>query len=99
MFIVDIIFKKPLEHTDQYLAEHRMFLDNGYKENYFVASGPKNSGTGGIIISQLKSREQLEDILKRDPFCVHDVADFKIIEFNPVKYHSNFAIFIDTNAT
>lgn len=55
--------------------------------------------TGGIIISQLKYREQLENILKNDPFHVHDVADYKIIEFSPTKYHSNFATFIDINAT
>ncbi|MBV9575952.1 MAG: GTP cyclohydrolase [Gammaproteobacteria bacterium] len=99
MFIIDITYKESLEHIDQYLAEHRAFLDNGYKENYFIASGPKNPRISGIIISQLRNREQLEDILKKDPFRVHDVADYKIIEFSPTKYHSNFATFIDTNTT
>lgn len=99
MFIIEIIYKKSLEHIDNYLAEHRTFLDNGYRENYFVASGPKNPRTGGIIISQLKNRQQLEDILKQDPFRIHDVADYKIIEFSPTKYHSNFSTFIDVSAT
>jgi uncharacterized protein YciI len=95
MFIIEITYKKPLEQVDQHLTEHRLFLDNGYKENYFIASGPKNPRTGGIIISQLKNREQLENILKKDPFCIYDVADYKIIEFNPIKYHSNFSSFVD----
>jgi len=96
MFIIDITYKKSLEQIDQHLAEHRAFLDNGYKNNYFVASGPKNPRTGGIIISQLKNLEQLEDILKKDPFNIHDVADYKIIEFNPNKYHLSFATFIES---
>lgn len=95
MFIIDIIYKKPLECIDQYLAEHRAFLEEGYKKNYFVASGPKNPRTGGIIISQLKSLNQLEDILKQDPFNLHNLADYKIVEFNPVKYHADFSVFID----
>jgi uncharacterized protein YciI len=95
MFIIDLTYKKPLEHIDKYVAEHRAFLGDGYKNNYFVASGPKNPRTGGIIISQLKNRAQLEDILKQDPFVIHDVVDYKIIEFDPVKYHPDFASFID----
>lgn len=95
MFVIEITYKKSLEYVDQYLTEHRTFLENGYRKNYFIASGPKNPRTGGIILSQLQNREQLENILKQDPFMIHDVADYKFIEFNPVKFHPNFAWFID----
>lgn len=94
MFIIEVTYKKSLEYVDQYLAEHRTFLDDGYKNNYFITSGPKHPRTGGIIISQLLNRNQLEDILKKDPFSIHDIADYRIIEFNPIKYHKNFASFI-----
>lgn len=97
MFIIELTYKKPLASVDQYLAEHRAYLDKGYSLNYFIASGPRNPRTGGIIISQLTNKEQLEDILKNDPFNIHDIADYNIIEFNPIKYHSNFAVFIDNH--
>jgi uncharacterized protein YciI len=97
MFIVEIIYKKSLEYIDQHLAEHRAFLDHGYRDNYFVASGPKNPRTGGIIISQLTHREQLENILKQDPFNIHGLAEYHITEFNPVKYHPDFASFVDVS--
>lgn len=95
MFVIDIIYKKPLDQIDQHLVAHRAFLEEGYKKDYFIASGPKNPREGGIIISQLKDRAQLETILKDDPFLLHDLAEYKIIEFNPVKYHTNFTTFID----
>jgi uncharacterized protein YciI len=38
MFIIELAYKKPLEDIDKHLAEHRSFLNNGYKNNYFVAS-------------------------------------------------------------
>jgi len=95
MFIVELTYKKSIEQIDKYLTEHRAFLDTCYKNNYFVASGPKNPRTGGIIISQLKNRVQLENILKQDPFSIHGLADYEIIEFNPIKYHANFATFVE----
>lgn len=94
MFVVILTYKKPLEIIDQYVAEHRAYLDKGYKDNFFIASGPQNPRTGGIIISQLNNRAQLENILKQDPFIIHELADYEMIEFNPVKYHNNFASFI-----
>jgi uncharacterized protein YciI len=94
MFLVLITYKKSLDEIDGYITDHRAFLDVGYKNNYFVVSGPKNPRTGGVIVSQLSNREQLEKILSKDPFKTHDVADYEIIEFMPTKYHRNFSTFI-----
>ena len=97
MFLVLITYKKSLDEIDRYLIGHHDFLDAGYKNNYFIVSGPKNPRTGGIIISQLGNREQLEQILNSDPFKTHDAADYEIIEFMPVKYHRNFSNCIEKN--
>lgn len=94
MFIIDITYKKPIDIVEKYLAEHRNFLEEGYQKDYFVASGPKNPRNGGIIVSQLKDRSQLETILKQDPFIVHDIAEYQFIEFEPVKFHKDFVSFL-----
>lgn len=94
MFVIIITYKKSLELIDQHLVAHRAFLDEGYQKNFFIASGPQNPRTGGIILSQLKDRAQLEAVLKHDPFRVHDIADYQFIEFDPVKYHPTFSSFI-----
>lgn len=96
MFLIHLTYKKPIEDVDKHLAEHRHFLEGCYEKNYFVVSGPRNPRTGGIIISQLKDRKQLETILHSDPFYIHQIADYEIIEFTPVKYHKNFISFIDS---
>ncbi len=94
MFVVVIKYKKPLERVDAVLAEHRAYLDEGYRNHYFIASGPCNPRTGGIILSQLKNREQLDEIIKHDPFYTQHIADFEVIEFNPVKFAADFASFV-----
>ena len=94
MFVILISYKKPLETVDKYLTDHAAFLDQCYKKNYFMVSGRKNPRTGGVIISQLKDRNQLENILKLDPFHIHEIADYEIIEFIPTKFHPDFSSFI-----
>jgi uncharacterized protein YciI len=96
MFCIFITYKKPLTEIDTHLAAHRAFLDEGYKMNYFIVSGPQNPRTGGIILSQLQDKDTLLAIIKNDPFIIHNVADYEVIEFNPIKYHPDFAKFINT---
>lgn len=99
MFVVLLTYKKPLDVVEEYLAAHREFLDEGYSNDFFVVSGPQNPRIGGIIISQLTDHDQLTKILKDDPFNMHHVADYEIIEFNPVKRHPNFASFVELTNT
>ena len=94
MFLIKITYTKPLDIVDQYVAAHRAYLEDGYQKNFFVVSGPLNPRNGGVIISQLTNREQLETFFKQDPYILHDVADYEIIEFTPVKCHPDFACFI-----
>lgn len=95
MFLIMMHYKKPLEDVEKHLAAHRSFLGEGYDNDFFIVSGPRNPRTGGIILSQLKNREQLEEILQKDPFFVNGIADYEIIEFMPVKFHKNFLSFVE----
>jgi|SRR6185295_16306439 len=97
MFIVLVNYKKPLEIVDQYLAAHRNFLEEGYSKNYFLVSGPRNPRDGGVIISLLDNRDQLNEIIKQDPFYINSIADFNIIEFLPVKFNSALSQFFKSH--
>ena len=94
MFIVNLHYKKPIEIIEQFITEHRAYLDIGYQHNYLIASGPKNPRTGGILLSQLKDRETLENFLKNDPFILNEVASYELIEFTPVKHHRDFGSYV-----
>ena len=94
MFVVIVTYKKPIEIVEKYLAEHLVFLDQGYQKNYFIVSGRKVPRTGGVIVSQLNDREKLEAFIKTDPFYIHEVVDYELIEFVAGKHHPNFASFL-----
>ncbi|MBA2651535.1 MAG: GTP cyclohydrolase [Tatlockia sp.] len=86
MFIVEMTYKTPISEVDKYLQAHREFLDYHYKQGLLLASGPMKPRTGGIIIAMTKDKDYLESILKQDPYYLAEIADYKIIEFTPVKH-------------
>lgn len=95
MFVILVTYKKSLDMTDKYLTDHAHFLDQCYQNNYFIVSGRRNPRVGGVILSKLQDKKQLEDIIKQDPFYIHGIADYEFIEFTPSKFHSDFAPFVE----
>jgi len=94
MFLVMINYKKPIERVDQFVGLHREYLNQHYENNSFIVSGPRNPRIGGVMLSHLKNKEDLMKIIYNDPYFINDVADYEVIEFNPVKYHADFAKFL-----
>lgn len=90
MFIISLTYKAPLEAIDRYLENHVSYLKAQYALGHFAASGRKVPRTGGVILSQIASREALDKVLEQDPFYLHDLADYEIIEFIPSMTSESF---------
>jgi uncharacterized protein YciI len=86
MFIIELTYKTPLSEVDKYLQAHREFLDYYYKQGLLLASGPMKPRTGGIIIALTKDKAHLESILKKDPYHLAEITDYRLIEFTPVMH-------------
>jgi uncharacterized protein YciI len=81
MFVIELIYKASLEQIDAHMAAHVRFLKKYYASGHFLVSGRKIPRDGGIILSVGKSREEIEGIVREDPFHQHGLAEFRIIEF------------------
>lgn len=90
LYIVVVTYLKPIEEVDRLLVAHRKFLSIHYASGQFIASGPQNPRTGGVIISKGASREEVVKLLKEDPFNLNGIARYEVIEFDPVLYHNSF---------
>ncbi|WP_440604657.1 YciI family protein [Bacillus sp. GB_SG_008] len=58
-------------------------------------SGRRNPRVGGIILMNAVSEQEIETIIAEDPFYIHNIARYEIIEFTPTKYTDPFQIFIN----
>lgn len=83
MFIISLTYHKSLEEVDAHLNAHVAFLKENYTKGFFLASGRKTPRTGGIILALASSKEEIEALIKHDPFYIYDVATYAITEFTP----------------
>lgn len=83
MFIVLLEYVVELDEVDRYLEAHVAYLNREYEKGNFIASGRKVPRTGGVILSKLTSKEELERVLDEDPFKKAHLATYEIVEFVP----------------
>ncbi len=95
MFIISLTYKSSIENIERLIPQHNIFLNKHYESGHFIASGRKDPRTGGIIIANAASKNEIEQIISEDPFYIHEAAAYDITEFIPSKYNENFKLFIE----
>ena len=99
MFVITVKYLVGLDVIDQYITEHREFLDTLYAQNILLASGPQNPRIdGGIIIALSTDKSVVEQFIKQDPFYINEVASYSIVEFNPVKHHQKISTLLNVSS-
>ena len=81
MFVIELIYKADLAEIDASMRPHMAYLKKHYAAGRFLMSGRQVPREGGIILALGESREQVEAIVKEDPFVARGLAEFRIIEF------------------
>jgi uncharacterized protein YciI len=90
MLVIDIHYTKPFAEVEKVLQAHRDFLRECYAKGYYLASGPKNPKTGGVIIA-LVDKEKAQTLIEQDPFKQAGVGEYTITEFEPVLHDQAIA--------
>ena len=81
MFVIELIYRAALADIDANMAAHVSFLNKYYDAGNFLVSGRKIPRTGGVIIAIADSEQQIEAIIRNDPFVERRLADYRIIQF------------------
>jgi uncharacterized protein YciI len=81
LFVIELTYKAPLAEIDASMTAHVKFLTKYYAAGTFLISGRKIPRDGGIILAVGASKEQIEGIVKEDPFYTRGLADFRVIQF------------------
>ncbi|MDD3021576.1 MAG: YciI family protein [Alphaproteobacteria bacterium] len=88
MFVVLLHYLKPIEEVERVVVPHRAYLDQLYKDGVLLASGPQIPRTGGVLLAKGMDKEDLWELLHKDPFYTEGIADYKLIEFDPIKHNA-----------
>lgn len=82
-FVVEIIYKVPIETIEELTPSHREYLQTGYQKGLLLVSGPQIPRTGGILIARAETLEEIIEFTQNDPYSKNNAAEYKIIEFQP----------------
>ena len=93
MFIANLKYKKSMEEVNKVLEAHLEYLDKYFEKGKFICTGKKSfPELGGVILFDSNNLEEAKKILYEDPFYIEEIADYEIIEFQPIKFSQNFSI-------
>lgn len=95
MFILNLTYEKPITEVEKFLPTHIDYLNQNYEAKNFICSGRKNPRTGGIILCNSSTKENVEQLIKNDPFFKEKIARYEIIEFIPSKYLPSFQAILE----
>lgn len=95
MFLTLLKYVKPIEEVERLLDEHVQFLDKYYTKKKFIFSGRRIPRTGGIILVNANSLDEVAQIISEDPFHKQNIAEYEVIEFHPTKYDTQFSCFVE----
>lgn len=82
MFIIISKYLKSLEEVDSKRSDHLAYMNNYVLAGTFLLGGRQVPTTGAAIVAHNITREELEEILRNDPYVINGLAEYNIIEFN-----------------
>lgn len=86
LYVAVLTYTAPIEEVEHHLPAHMEWLEKGYAEGAFIASGRRVPRTGGIILAKGSSLEAVESRLQQDPFQLHGVASVDVYPFVASKH-------------
>lgn len=81
MFVIELSYKVDLAVIDAHMKAHMAFLRKHYDAGTFVMSGRKVPRDGGVLLAVGTDRDQIESLVREDPFVAQGLADYRIIQF------------------
>lgn len=79
--VVDISYTASPERISAAQEAHIAFVKEGFADGVFIASGPKTSGLGGVIIAVTRDLSYLDRRLTKDPYRDLGLAEYALTPF------------------
>lgn len=85
MFLLLARYTRPIEEVDQLLDGHREWIIRNSDAGRILLTARQVPLTGGMILAHGESAEQMWEMLSEDPFHTSGMAEYQVLEFDPVR--------------
>lgn len=84
-YTVVIRYSKSREEVGAVVDSHREYLNGFVSNGMLLASGPLETGDGGVLWIRTESRKALMEMIEGDPYSLAGVAEFSVLAFEAKK--------------
>jgi uncharacterized protein YciI len=85
MFVVLLKFSANKASASQFMDGHNSWLKNGFAKGTFLLAGTIQPKLGGAILAHNATLEQIQELVKEDPFVSEGIVTAEIVEITPSK--------------
>lgn len=85
MFIAVTTYTAPLPSDDPALPAHWAYLEDCYRRQLLVASGPQEPRTGGVLVLRGTDRASAQALLDSDPLVLAGRVTYQLIAFTATR--------------
>jgi uncharacterized protein YciI len=85
MFVIQLRFSTNKANAGQHMEAHNAWLKDSFDKGIFLLAGTIQPKLGGAIFAHNATLEQIQAIVKEDPFVAEGVVAAEIIEITPSK--------------
>lgn len=85
MFVIQLKFSTNKANANHFMDGHNAWLKDGFAKGTFLLAGTIQPKLGGAVLAHNATLEQVQAIVKEDPFVAEGVATAEIIEITPSK--------------
>jgi len=85
MFVLLARYTKPAEEVDRLLEDHKAWITRHQEAGRILMTARQVPLTGGLILADGDSIEQMREMIAEDPFHASGAAEYEILEFQPAR--------------
>jgi len=85
MFVLLARYTKPAEEVDRLLEDHKAWIGRHQEAGRILMTARQVPLTGGLILAEGDSVEQMREMIAEDPFHAAGAAEYEILEFQPAR--------------
>jgi uncharacterized protein YciI len=94
MFVILLKFSSNKANASQFMDGHNSWLKDGFAKGTFLLAGTIQPKLGGAILAHNATPEEIQAIVKEDPFVSENVVVAEIIEITPSKVAPPFDLLL-----
>ena len=85
MFIAVTTYTSPLAPDDPVLPSHWAYIEDCYRRELLVASGPQEPRSGGVLVLRGNDRRRAAALMDEDPLISSGRATYRLIVFTATR--------------